>query len=53
MSTRKGKIVVLEEVLDEAVGRALQIIEHKKIRTSLTNSAWLNKSEWGPSFSGI
>lgn len=29
MSTRRGKIVFLEEVLDEAVARALQIIEEK------------------------
>lgn len=29
MSTRRGKIVYLEEVLDEAVARALQIIEEK------------------------
>ncbi len=29
MSTRKGKVVMLDEVLDEAVERALQIIEGK------------------------
>ncbi|OAB41423.1 arginine--tRNA ligase [Paenibacillus glacialis] len=29
MSTRRGKIVYLEEVLDEAVARALQVIEDK------------------------
>lgn len=29
MSTRRGKIIVLEEVLDEAVQRALQVIEQK------------------------
>lgn len=29
MSTRRGKIVYLEEVLDEAIARALQVIEDK------------------------
>lgn len=34
MSTRKGKVVFLEEVLDEAVQRALQIIDEKNPQLS-------------------